>query len=375
MTAQVSPDKIRQKVSTWLNTTSYATVSLEPLIGGQANFTYLGNLLHPLQDGTTKVVVKHGEPYMARHPANAVTINRCLGQAGSTPYTITTTKLYTYDPMTKVLVFEYLPNAIDLKTFSLDHFTSPIPEYLRQPAHDLGKVLAEYIVGFHAMTRKTVQDWASHGNTERQTSLDTVLNRSDEMQKLKHYINFDWLMDRADQFPDILTEAKDTFLEIKHMALQELSKSSSDLTIIHGDFCPQNVLQENTLLKPGAAKTVYVVDWENAQLGVPSLDHGEMLGEMYVLWLCNRIDAGLWMFQGYVEGLGPQSEASAWRNAIQLGVHLLSFGTLVSGWDTPEKVEDMARLARDIIVKAWNKDRAWFDQSDFECLFTGVPEK
>ncbi|KAJ4244771.1 hypothetical protein NW762_014348 [Fusarium torreyae] len=391
MTAGVSPDVIRQKVSTWLNTTPYATASLEPLVGGQSNFTYLGNLLRPLQDGTTKVVVKHGEPYMARHPANAVTLSRCdveaeclaelagsearLGQAGSTPYTVTTTKLYSYDTTTNTLVLEYIPNTIDLKSLSLNHFTSPTPEFLRRPAHDLGKALAEYIVRFHTMTRKTVQDWAAHRNIERHTNLDAVLNHSDDMQKLKHYINFDWLIDRIDQFPDILTEAKDTFLEIKHRALQELSNPSPDLTIIHGDFCPQNILQEDTPLEPGAAKTMYVVDWENAQLGVPSLDHGEMLGEMYVLWLCNRVDAGLWMFQGYAEGLGPQSEASVWRNAIQLGVHLLSFGTLASGWDTPGKVEDMARLARDIIVKAWNKDRAWFEQSDLACLFTGIPEK
>jgi hypothetical protein len=80
MTARDPSDQVRQNVSTWLNTTPYAASSLEPLVGGQANFTYRAHLINPLSDGATEVVVKHGEPYMARHPANAVTVNRCVSR-------------------------------------------------------------------------------------------------------------------------------------------------------------------------------------------------------------------------------------------------------------------------------------------------------
>lgn len=131
---------------------------------------------------------------------------------------------------------------------------------------------------------------------------------------------------------------------------------------------------EDARLEPATTRTLYVIDWENSQVGVPSLDHGGMLGEMYVLWKYKHIDAGLWMLQGYAEGLGPQTEDAAWRVALQVGVHLLSFGTLASGWGTTEEVEDMARLARDVIVKAWTRDRSWFDKSDFACLFAGTPQ-
>lgn len=81
MPAQDTSDLIRQQVAAWLNTTSYAASLLEPLAGGQANFTYRAHLINPLDDGTTEVVVKHGEPYMARHPANAVTVNRCVSES------------------------------------------------------------------------------------------------------------------------------------------------------------------------------------------------------------------------------------------------------------------------------------------------------
>ncbi|KAF5546466.1 phosphotransferase enzyme family [Fusarium napiforme] len=379
MPTQDTSDQIRQQVSAWLNTTAYASSLLEPLAGGQANFTYPAHLIKPLDDGTTGVVVKHGEPYMARHPANSVTVNRCdvegeilselstnpidVVQPGSTAYTVRTTTLYAYDAETKTLVIECLPNAVDLKTYSLNHFPSPTPGYLRKPVHALGKVLAMYIVKFHDMSREIVQKSLKQKHTQQPSGFNRVIGSSNDMQRLKYWINFDWMIDRVEKFPEILSEAKDTLHLVKNMALKELSDSSADLTLIH------DARLETTTTRP-----LYVMDWENCQFGVPSLDHGGMLGEMYVLWKYKHIDAGLWMLQGYAEGLGRQTENAAWRLVLQVGVHLLSFGTLASGWGTTEEVEDMARLARDIIAKAWTRDKSWFDQSDFACLFGGTPQ-
>jgi hypothetical protein len=132
-------------------------------------------------------------------------------------------------------------------------------------------------------------------------------------------------------------------------------------------FC--SILLPNTPIQEGVEVPIFVIDWEQAQLGVPALDHGEMIGEFYAFWLYKKIDAGLWMMQGYIEGLGEQSESSAWRNAIQVGVHLLAFST-IAGWGTPEQIETVAGLARDIIVKAWNRDKEWFEKSELASLFT-----
>jgi hypothetical protein len=109
-----------------------------------------------------------------------------------------------------------------------------------------------------------------------------------------------------------------------------------------------------------------------AQLGVHALDHGEMIGELYALWLYKKIDAGLWMIQDYAEGLGEQSETSSWRSVCQIGCHLVTFGTLAPGWGTPEQVEDVARLGRDIVLHAWRRDRKWFEKSELACFFAQV---
>jgi hypothetical protein len=134
-------------------------------------------------------------------------------------------------------------------------------------------------------------------------------------------------------------------------------------------FC--SILLPNSPIQRGVEISIFVIDWEQAQLGVPALDHGEMIGEFYAFWLYKKIDAGLWMMRGYIKGLGEQSESLVWRNAIQVGVHLLAFST-IAGWGTPDQIKHVAGLARDIIVKAWNKDREWFEKSELACLFAQV---
>jgi hypothetical protein len=52
-----------------------------------------------------------------------------------------------------------------------------------------------------------------------------------------------------------------------------------------------------------------------------------------------------------------------------VGVHLLAFST-IAGWGTPDQIQNIAGLARDIIVKAWNRDREWFGKGELACLFT-----
>lgn len=141
---------------------------------------------------------------------------------------------------------------------------------------------------------------------------------------------------------------------------------SSRLTLLY------SVLLEDAPLEGEKETAIFVVDWEMAHLGVPALDHGEMIGEMYALWLYKKIDAGLWMMQGYAEGLGEQTESRAWRTILQVGIHLLSFGTIAPGWGTSEQIEQVAKLGKEIIVNSWTKDSEWILNSELACLFAHV---
>lgn len=78
MAAPKTAEEIKSEIFEWLKKTKYAASSLEPLPGGSANFIYRAKLSTPLEDGTTDVLVKHGEGYMAVAPANKISTERCV---------------------------------------------------------------------------------------------------------------------------------------------------------------------------------------------------------------------------------------------------------------------------------------------------------
>ncbi|KAF6815315.1 phosphotransferase enzyme family protein [Colletotrichum sojae] len=382
------PGDVANSIRTSLAGTPYAVSSLEPLAGGLSNFTYRAALTRGLEDGSTDVLVKHGEAYMAKFPENPITTDRCdveaaclkelaavevcSGESSTAKFTVRAPKCYHYDFSTKTQVQEYLPRVVTLKTHCMKTLQTPAGENGQRDYCLLGKSLAEYIQRAHVLMARAMRVQAGEGSDENDaTALRRVITHNSEMQKLVHAINYDWLIDRVKQFPEILSDAKDVFVQVKEQALGEIQGGSGNLSVINGDFGPHNVLISDTPAEAGSETRLFVVDWENAQFGVEGMDHGYMLGELYSIWL-KGADVGLWMFQGYAEGLGPMSEDKAWRIALQTGIYIVSLSTAIPGWSSSAQVEDVARKGRDIIVMAWNKERAWFDGSELACLFRNV---
>lgn len=118
---------------------------------------------------------------------------------------------------------------------------------------------------------------------------------------------------------------------------------------------------------------LFVIDWEMCQLGLRPLDLGQMVAELYELTLYKDIKAGLWIIEGLTAGYGFVDDDFAHRTALHVGTHLLGFGTSVPGWGTPAQVEMVANTGRDIIVRAWEMDRVWFESHDLAPLFRRDP--
>ncbi|KAI1828187.1 kinase-like domain-containing protein [Xylaria intraflava] len=366
-------EEIKSEVLKELEQTPYAASSLQALSGGTANFIYHANLKTPLPDGTKDVLVKHGEGYVANSPAMNLSVVRCTiekeclttlsklhieGKAelpGGINFTIRTPKFHYFDEQNNIQVQEILLRGKDLKAYALDTYPANTPEAMRPQCLQLGRALGKWLRNFH-------------DSAATQAGLRGAVAKNAEMQQLKHLINFSWLLDRIERFPSILREAKDILEKVKDMAAQEL-KDESRLQVIHGDLWTGNVLLPNSPIHDGSDVTMFVIDWEMSHLGVPNLDLGQMIAELYEMKLFRGVTAGLWMAQGFTEGYGPVDDDFAFRTAIQTGAHLVCFGTAVEDWGTPEQVEMVARTGRDIIVHAWQKDREWFRGSDLSCLF------
>jgi hypothetical protein len=125
-------------------------------------------------------------------------------------------------------------------------------------------------------------------------------------------------------------------------------------------------------MEEGSDIPLFVIDWECAQLGLPSIDIGQMMAEMYALSLYKSIEAGLWLLQGFVEAYRLTSLDFAFRACIQMGAHLLCITSMFPGWGSPQQVEEVITMGRDIIVHAWEKDRAWFEGGDIACIFAAI---
>ncbi|KAI0016956.1 kinase-like domain-containing protein [Xylariomycetidae sp. FL0641] len=369
-------DEITLNVLDSLRNTPYSVSELEPLSGGTANFIYLAELQKPLEDGTKEVIVKHSEDFIANHPSFKLTQDRsrieveCLkalsqlsaedkAESGDFNYHVRTPKVYHFDGTDHTQVQEYLPDSRDLKTYALETLPAHTPETLKPQCCQLGRGLGKWLRNLHG--------WSA-----TQPHLRQVVASNKEMQDLKHMINFAWLLDRVDQYPNVLGDAKDVFVEVKAMARAEL-KDESQLQVLHGDFWPGNILLPDLPIEKGKDVPMFVVDWELASLGVPSLDVGQMMANLYQVKLYKNITAALWMIQGFVEGYGRTDEEFAFRTAIQTGVHLVAFGNQVSGWGTPEQIEKSIGIGKDIIVHAWRKDKAWFEGGELACLFGQAP--
>ena len=142
------------------------------------------------------------------------------------------------------------------------------------------------------------------------------------------------------------------------------------------------MLTQDSILLPGKdaqesnQKTLFVIDWEACELGNRAQDLGQMIAEMWKLSLCGGVDSGRWLLRGFMDGYGALEDELAFRTAIAIGTHLIAFapfGNEAGQLGPPEVVESSVRVGKDVIVNAWNKNRAWFEDDDLKCLFSSDP--
>lgn len=119
---------------------------------------------------------------------------------------------------------------------------------------------------------------------------------------------------------------------------------------------------------------VFVVDWEVVSLGKRERDIGQMIAELYMLKLFKDIDAGTWLIEGYLSGYGHLDISEAFRIAIHIGCHLVVIGGTVPGWGSSEGVARVVGFGRDMIVKGWEQNMAWFLGGPLESMFVQQEE-
>jgi hypothetical protein len=110
-----------------------------------------------------------------------------------------------------------------------------------------------------------------------------------------------------------------------------------------------------------------------SQLGVRPLDLGQFIAELWSLKLHRNIDAGEWLIRAFTAGYGLVDDNFAYRTIIHVGVHIICFGHY---WSTTqeelsegEQQKNIIRIGKEVIVKAWSRDREYFRGHLLGCLF------
>ncbi len=147
-----------------------------------------------------------------------------LTPAASPTCTVRTPKLFHFDATTNTQVQEYLENGVDLKNYALRYYASPTDPALESQCFDIGRGLGQWLRGFH--------DWTK---LPEQSAFREQMKLNTPMQSLKNTINYSWVFQRVDLFPDILADVKGVLEEVREMTLAELTEESQ-LQVIHGDF-------------------------------------------------------------------------------------------------------------------------------------------
>ncbi|RAL04967.1 uncharacterized protein BO80DRAFT_490598 [Aspergillus ibericus CBS 121593] len=366
----MSEESFATAISKELAETPYACSSLTPLSGGTANFVYRALLSHPLPDGTKSVIVKHSEAFVAANREFKLPAERCLieesilkslndfsstvdrserGEGNTREVIVKTPHLFTFNRETNTAVVEDLPDSLDLKSFLIS--TSASSDVSQEWAFSIGRVLGTWLRSFHL--------WA---DKEAQAGVAAEMEKNQSMRDLKFTVNYDTLMNTIDRYPTILGDHRDIFSKVRDMAAAELGRKDKEgFGIIHGDFWSGNVLISQTALEQPSHTPLFIIDWELCHCGPRALDLGQMFAELYMLKHFKHIETGAWIIQGFMEGYQSLDDEMAFRVLIHVGVHFIAWGPLIAGWGTPRQVEDVVRLGRDLITKAWEKDKSWFD--------------
>ncbi|KAL3466483.1 kinase-like domain-containing protein [Aspergillus heterothallicus] len=375
----MSDQDVKDAVANELADSPYPCSTLTQLSGGTANFVYRGALAEPLPDGTTTVIVKHAEDYIASNRDFKLSAQRCLVEESALRglnafHSITTTKtspdgekfqitvktpgLLHFNSTTNTQVMEDLPSALDLKTFLLSPAVAALIS--KEWTLSIGRTLGIWLRAFHVWIADSAQSEVAAGFEKNET-----------MKKLKFSINYDSLLNMIGAYPDLLEGSRALFERVRERAAAEAEEGVGEgIGPIHGDFWSGNVLLPKASLdNPLPVTPLFITDWELAQVGSRALDLGQMLAELYMLKHYKNIDAGLWVIEGFAAGYDEISEETAFRTLIHVGVHFIFFGSTTAGWGTQEQIRDLVRVGRDLIAKASEGNREAFKGEIWEVLF------
>ncbi|KAK3384139.1 kinase-like domain-containing protein [Lasiosphaeria ovina] len=373
-------DGIAKQLLEELSKTPYACSSLsEALATKQGNYVYRGVLAQPVcRPGSApagSVIIKHctntATPYQ---PFEESLLQSLAAFSPSTTGTavVGVPRLYLFNRLANIQVLEDLTDTAWLRAAL---FSSTAETLLAQSSHAaIGRALGAWLRSFHA--------WSA---APAQAALRAHMWQHDPARKAKHDFTFGTLLAVLQNFPHLLRGHESTIRAVQDSAASALEKPSTGdgdgddgWGLVHGDLWSGNILLPKSgwreAPRPDAPPNrVFVIDWEFAQFGHRSCDLGQLVGDLLERSVYDSRGTGVAAMQGVIEGYGGVSDDMAFRTAVYVGVHLVSWysrrqlkGPRVVA---PDVIAAGLAIGRNFVVKGWERDRAFFEGGALAPLF------
>ena len=141
----------------------------------------------------------------------------------------------------------------------------------------------------------------------------------------------------------------------------------------------------NASTEPAAERkhSIFILDWELAQISSAVFDLGQLLAELYLLLLFRERQEMRALIDAFLTSYGPVAKKDAFDVVIHCGVHLMVWPWRVPGWEegweekmrmgkgenAGTRMEECVGFGRALVGKALSGDEAWFGKGVFGRLF------
>ncbi|KAJ5290962.1 hypothetical protein N7478_000213 [Penicillium angulare] len=322
-----------------LSQTPYACSKLEQVAGGMMNFTFRGQLVDALFDGSKTVIIKHGEDYGSEAADIFIPTSRCvveqdmlrrLESACFQPLlcrgiSVRSPRFYDFNPQTTTQIMEDVANSERLfdMTKQMDHSI----------ATEIGEALGKWLGCFH--------DWASK---QDDPGLLKTLEPNHAVQEAIHR-GMDQQI-RARGYDPAVTELTKELLT---------GEDGAGRGVIYGDITTKNVLYQTA--ENGGHTRLSVIDWEACRIGFRMQDIGVFAMINLIQYHLEGCQAALPMVHGFTSGYGPVADELVFQAAVFSGLYLLHWDMAITWTPTPDQVDGLVKIADELIIMGAQKDR------------------
>ncbi|KAE8381228.1 kinase-like domain-containing protein [Aspergillus bertholletiae] len=347
---------IEAEIIKTLSQTQYACSDIKRISGGYINFTYRGHVLCPLSDGSTSVIIKHGEEYSPEIQNISVSTIRCEAEH-SMIQRINRTCLqhvvYSNASVRVPHVYQFFPecNTQVMEDFKDSKSLRAALRFLSMSsAASIGQGLGEWLASFHSWAR-----------AQGDTGLPTVIRGNSELYDMQvRYICH-----------EILRECESERVS-QYCREKLLGLDKEDVGVVHGDFTSRNILIQNFHVKDSQPINLAIVDWEVCHYGNQSRDVAGFIASIYMAHHFDDVDVADRMLQAFIQGYGLLSEEQAFRIVVETGICFFLWHVYTDGKQTEKQVKDLLQLAHCLLVKGCEKDWEWIEHSFLGCLLAGA---